>query len=111
MANFFTLFIFADWDWLRAKRLWMLRDVGRIDAFSRRWRALWLKGLNGIGDRECFGILRYAPDDSKNEQRQDNGDAARTAGTGGSLFLIGYVLFRVKHQPAVLCGQVFEVRV
>jgi hypothetical protein len=38
---------------------------------------LWLKGFNGIGDRESFGILRYAQDDSKNKQQQEQ-TTART---------------------------------
>jgi C4-dicarboxylate-specific signal transduction histidine kinase len=38
---------------------------------------LWLKGFNGIGDRECFGILRYAQDDSKNKRQQEQ-TTART---------------------------------
>jgi hypothetical protein len=65
---------------------------------------LWLKGLNGIGDQECFGILRCAQDDGKSDWSLIQ-DAART---GGALLLVGYVLLRVKHQLAVLRGEVFE---
>jgi hypothetical protein len=47
--------------WLAGNRF------GGLDCrFWRKGGTLWLKDWNGMGDVECFGILRFAQDDSKN---------------------------------------------
>jgi len=38
---------------------------------------VWPKESSGIGGYECFGILRYAQDDSKNKRQQEQ-TTART---------------------------------
>ena len=35
---------------------------------SEKGETSWLKELKDMGDRECFGILRFAQDDNKNKR-------------------------------------------